>query len=150
MKSLRQTILFAIVLLLTLVHLPINADTMSLINSLTSGLGVSEQQATGGAGAIFDYAKNNMSAADFTKVADGLPGIDSLIGAAPQAESGSLASGLSSLGGSSAGGMGELTSQFGTLGLSPESINEFIPMILEYAQSEGGTQVVNLLKGALL
>jgi len=150
MKSLRQTILFAIVLLLTLVHLPTNADTMSLINSLTSGLGVSEQQATGGAGAIFDYAKNNMSAADFTKVADGLPGIDSLIGAAPQAESGSLVSGLSSLGGSSAGGMGELTGQFGTLGLSPESINEFIPMILEYAQSEGGTQVVNLLKGALL
>jgi len=76
MKLLQQTIVFATVLLVTLVQLPAHADTMGLINSLTSGLGVSEQQATGGAGAIFDYAKNNMSAADFTKVANGLPGID--------------------------------------------------------------------------
>ncbi len=150
MKPLQQTIVFATVLLVTLVQLPAHADTMGLINSLTSGLGVSKQQATGGAGAIFDYAKNNMSAADFTKVANGLPGIDSLIGAAPQADSGGLLGGISSLGGSSGGAMGELAGRFGTLGLSPESINEFIPVILEYAQSEGGAQVMNLLKGALL
>ena len=45
--------------------------------------------------------------------------------------------------------MGDLAGQFGKLGLSPGSIKEFIPVILEYAQSEGGTQVMNLLKGAL-
>ena len=41
---------------------PVSADTSKLIGSLIDQLGVNNEQATGGAGAIFREAKNNLSA----------------------------------------------------------------------------------------
>jgi hypothetical protein len=81
------------------------ADTSSLIGSLTSGLGVSSDNASGGAGALFDYAKGNMNAADFGTVSDILPGGGSLIDVAPEPDSDGLLSSLDSLGGSSSESM---------------------------------------------
>ncbi len=128
-----------------------SADTGKLIGSLVDLLGVTETQAEGGAGAVFREAKNNMSASDYSQLLSALPGIDSLIGAAPKA--GGLASSASSLfGGSSdsAGGMAALTDSFDKLGLSPDMINKYVEIILDFAQSEGGQQAMSLLKNALL
>jgi hypothetical protein len=38
---------------------------------------------------------------------------------------------------------------FSGLGMSPNMVNEFVPVILEYTQSAGSEQAVQLLKGAL-
>jgi len=70
---------FLLVFLLVFsVSQPVRADVMKLIPLLTKNLGVTEPQAKGGAGAIFDYVKQKVSAEDFAKVSSALPGVDSL------------------------------------------------------------------------
>ena len=130
---------------------PVSADTSKLIGSLVDTLGVSEEQATGGSGAVFKEAKNNMSPGDYSQLLKAVPGIDSLISAAPQA--GGLAGQASSLLGGSAGsaeGMAALADSFSKLGLSPDMVNQFVPVILDFVQSEGGQQAMTLLKNALI
>ena len=126
---------------------PVSADTSKLIGSLVDRLGVSEAQATGGAGSVFKEAKNNMSPGDYFQVLKAVPGIDALISAAPKA--GGLTGQASSLLGGSAGSMTGLADSFSKLGLSPDMVNQFVPVILDFVQSEGGQQAMTLLKSAL-
>lgn len=125
-----------------------------LISTLTGQLGVTTEQATGGAGAIFDYAKQQLSAGDFSKMADAVPGIGSLIAAAPKTGgSGSMMGGLaSSMGdmGGKAGALGSLTQSFSQLGLSPDMASKFIPVVLDFVKSQGGENVMGMLKGVLM
>ena len=128
----------------------VSADTSKLIGSLVDTLGVSEEQATGGAGAVFKEAKNNMTSDDYSQLLGALPGIDSLIKAAP--ESGGLAGKATSMLGGSSGsvkGLSALTDSFAKLGLAPDMVNKFVPVILDFVQSEGGQQAMALLKNAL-
>jgi len=130
---------------------PASADTSKLIGSLTDLLGVNEEQATGGSGAVFREAKNNMSPGDYSQLLSAIPGIDSLIQAAPQVSG--LAGKASSLFGSSSGsvqGMSALTDSFAKLGLSPDMVSKYVDVILDFAQSEGGQQAMTMLKSALL
>ena len=129
------------------------AQGMDLVGMLTKNLGVTDQQAQGGAGSIFNAASQNMSADDFSKVTDAMPEVKSLMSAAPKAESGSgTLGGLSSMvkeGGGSMGTLTELAGSFAQLGLGGDMVGQFIPIVLEYAQSKGGDTVANLLKMAL-
>ena len=130
---------------------PASADTSKLIGSLVDKLGVSEDQATGGSGAVFKEAKNNMDPGDYSQLLSAVPGIDSLISAAPQ--TGGLAGKTSSLLGGSGGsatGMANLADSFSKLGLAPDMVNQFVPVILDFVQSEGGQQAMTLLKNALM
>lgn len=149
----KSSIIIMLLVLLGAVQ-PVSADVTQLIGLLTGKLGVTDQQAEGGAGAIFDYAKQKLGAEDFSKVTDALPGVDSLIDSAPQSSAltGKLGSSVSSLGGQSgsAVGMASLADRFSTLGLDSKMVNEYVTVILDYAKSEGGESVMNLLKGALL
>jgi len=126
------------------------ADTSKLIGSLTDLLGVNKEQATGGAGAVFREAKNNMSAGDYSQLLSAIPGIDSLIQAAPQASG--LAGKATSLFGSSSNslqGLSALTDSFSKLGLSPEMVNKYVDVVLDFVQSEAGQQTMTMLKSAL-
>ena len=149
--STRRALLF---LVLVCAGQSASADISGLIDLLTNNLGVSTEQATGGAGAIFDYAKQRLSPDQFSQVSSVLPGVDSLIGAAPKpAPLGDKLVGLSSaLGGDSgtARAIGSLGGSFSQLGLSPDMVGEFIPVVLDYAKSQGGPEIMKLLQGALL
>jgi len=128
-----------------------SADTSKLIGSLTDLLGVTREQATGGAGAIFKEAKNKMSSGDYSQLLSAIPGIDSLIQAAPQVSG--LAGKASSLFGSSSGsikGLSALTDSFAKLGLSPDMVSQYMDVILDFVQSEAGQQTMTMLKNALL
>ena len=127
---------------------PVSADTSKLIGSLVDTLGVSKEQATGGAGAVFKEGKNNMSSGDYSQLLNAVPGIDSLISAAPQA--GGLAGKASSLLGGSAGSMTGLADSFSKLGLAPDMVNQFVPIVMDFVQSEGGQQAMTILKNALM
>jgi len=129
----------------------VSADTSKLIGSLTDLLGVSGEQATGGAGAVFREAKKNMNPGDYSKLLSAIPGIDSLIQAAPQVSG--LAGKASSLFGGSSGsvqGISALTDSFAKLGLSPDMVNQYMDVILDFVQSEAGQQTMTALKNALL
>jgi hypothetical protein len=123
-----------------------------LIGQLTKALSITPAQASGGAGALFGLAKSRLSAADFSKVAASVPGIDSLIKSAPAPSKNSAPSGLSGLANSLPGALGSLTSvagPFKKLGLPPEMAAKFVPMLTQFVESKGGAGVAGLLAGAL-
>lgn len=125
----------------------------SLVDTLSSQLGVSTEQAEGGAGSLFEMAKKNLSEEDFQSVANVVPGMDSMLGAAPKSEAaGGLANSLSGIGGDSVGGALDAASvvdSFKQLGLSSDMIGKFTPVVVDYVKTQGGETVANLLSSAL-
>ncbi len=123
-----------------------------LIGMLTSQLGVQENQAKGGAGVLFQFAQQQLGG-DFSKVADALPGVSELMGAAPQASTGGLGAmagaAMSAFGGSDkAAGLMAMASQFQELDLDMETVMKFAPVVMSFAKSQGGDVVSGLLEKA--
>jgi hypothetical protein len=151
--------LFMIILLNICVGLSpfaISAQDVSLVDLLMQQLGVTQPQAQGGAGALFNSAKQALSPQEFDQVAATVPEMDSLLEAAPKS-SGTLndmmGQGSSLFGGEAnkqLGGAMDLANSFSELGLSPEMVNKYVPVVLDYVESKGGETVRNLLASALL
>ena len=132
-----------------------NAGTMDLISKLVDELGITEKQAEGGVGALFNNAKENLSTEDFNKAAEAVPGVDKYMAEVPSTDSGGDASGLlkssglSSLGGSASkiGGMAGMAGTFSKLGMNTETMTKFVPIVTDYMESGAGSSVAGLLKG---
>jgi hypothetical protein len=122
----------------------VKAQGSELAQLLGKSLGVTPEQASGGAGALFEQAKKQLKPDDFAKVAQVVPGMDGMLKSAPSA-SGGLASSLGSMMGGSASGMGTVLEQFKALGLSSEMVGKFMPVITQYVESKGGKGVASLL-----
>jgi hypothetical protein len=126
---------------------------MELLQTLTSQLGITEEQAKGGSGLLFKMAKEKLGSDDFGKVASAVPGVDDLISSAP--ESGGLMSGLGGLASSLGGGAGQLgdlaslASGFKNLNLDSGMIGKFIPIVMSFVQSKGGDAVKGMLEKVL-
>ena len=63
------------------------AGGQNLVDTLTQKLGVTNGQAEGGAGAIFQVAKDKLSSEDFQSISQAVPGMDGMLDAAPKASS---------------------------------------------------------------
>ncbi len=135
---------------------------MELIQQLVSSLGVNEDQAKGGAGLLFNLAKDKLGAGDFQQITDKIPGVSDLMGAAPTQSAAASAGGgmMGALGGAAAalgagglgdklGGLGDLASLasgFSQLGLSSDMVGKFAPVVLSFVQSQGGDSMKGLLE----
>jgi len=128
----------------------VQASQTSLTNVLVSQLGVSPQQALGGAGAIFQAAKANMAPQAFTSLSQSIPGMSEMLAAAPQTSQ-PLSGATSVLGGVSGtiNSMTSLASSFQQLNLSPSMVNQFIPVVVDYVKNTSGQMTANLLQSAL-
>lgn len=125
-----------------------------LVGDLTKQLSITPAQATGGAGALFGLAKSRLSAPDFSKISAVVPGMNGLLKAAPAASSlsGDGLSGISGLPKSlpgSAGGLASVASSFQKLGLSPDMVEKFTPVLTQFVQAKGGSSVASLLSKGL-
>jgi hypothetical protein len=139
-----------VLLLLMSFHTAAQAQVEDLVQTLSSQLGISGEQASGGAGALFDYAKNNLSADDFATIAKGIPGMDGMLMMAPEPENSSaMAKAGNMLGGadSSLGGMAGLASSFESLGLNADMVSKFVPIVSDYVGKMSGDQAMQLLQG---
>lgn len=126
------------------------ADSPSLVDSLVGRLGVSQEQAAGGAGSLFRFASQELGADGFQSIANAVPNMDSLLGAVPQ--SGALGGLAGAIGGDSVGGLigaASVLNNFKQLGLSPDMVGQFVPVVIEYVKNQGGAAAGNLLMGAL-
>jgi hypothetical protein len=136
---------------------PAVASSGGLTGVLVQQLGVTQPQATGGAGAIFGLAKTKMSAEDFGKVAAGVPDMNSLLAAAPTAGgatgglTGGLAGAAGGLGGAtgSLGSLAGLAGSFSSLGMSADMATKFVPICVQYLQGTAGPETAGLLQAAL-
>jgi hypothetical protein len=121
-----------------------------LIQNLTNQLGITTEQATGGAGALFNLAKSQLTSEDFSQIAAAVPDIDNLIAAAPAVTESTTGAVSSMLGSESGlGSLASLASSFSKLGLSSDMIGQFTPIVLDYLQQAGGTNLMEMTKGAL-
>ncbi len=127
---------------------------MELIQLLTENLGVEQSQAIGGAGLIFQLAKEKLGDNEFSQVAQYVPQINNMLQQAPETGGllGALGGLASAMGGDAGDSMGDIMSLaggFSKLGLDSGMIVKFIPLILSFVQSQGGEEVKSLLEKVL-
>src|SRR5262245_36610945 len=106
-----------------------------LIGMLTSQLGVTEQQATGGIGSYLALAQEKLAKGDFDKIASLVPGASKYMDMAKQL--GAVTGPLKNLSG--------LTGALGKLGISPDTAAQFIPAVTDFLGKAGGGTVQELL-----
>lgn len=126
---------------------------MELLQEIVKQLGVTEDQAKGGTGMIFNLAKEKLGTDDFGQLADIVPGMDDLLSAAP--EPGGFASAIGSIAssfGEKAGHLGdlaELASGFKSLDLDSGMVGKFVPIVLSFVKGKGGEGLGGLLEKIL-
>lgn len=120
-----------------------------LVAALSKEIGATPEQAAGAAGALFGVAKSRLKPGEFSQVAKAVPGMASLLKAAPAtgASAGALG-GVSQLAGS-AGGLAAAASAFSKLGLKPDMVAKAVPVLTSFVGKSGGANVGSLLAGAL-
>ena len=136
---------------------PVASQAPSLVDILVRQLGITPEQAAGGAGALFSMAKQAMSPTDFSQVIKAVPGMNQYLAEAPSQTAPTYGlAGLMGLAGSALGGSGSalgnmasLVAAFQSLGLNSGMVSQFIPVILQYAQTQGGAATMSMLQSAL-
>ena len=118
-----------------------------LVSALSKEIGGTPEQAAGAAGALFGVAKSKLKADEFSKIASAVPGMDSLLKAAPAAAAG-VAGTTGALPGG-AGGLASAASAFTKLGLKPDMVSKAVPALTSFVSKSGGADVGKLLAGAL-
>jgi hypothetical protein len=124
---------------------------MDIIQRLMESLGVNEDQAKGGAGLIFKVIREKLGDANFSKIAESVPGVEKLIGDAPKAKgglSGAIKGIASALGGKAetASDAAGLVSGFSKLGLGSGMIAQFASAIVSFVQEKGGDELKGLVE----
>ena len=123
-----------------------------LIGQLVSGLGVNENQAKGGLGAILNLAKDKLEGGDFSQITNAISGADELMNAAPSAEGesgglgGMLGSVTSALGVGNLGGLASLAGAFKSLDLDAGMIGKFAPVVMGFLKEKGGDALPAILE----
>ena len=106
-----------------------------LVSQLTSGLGVTADQAVGGTGAMLGLAQNKLTPDQFSQVTNAIPGAGDITKAA-----GPL------IGSAPISSVGDVQSIFSKLGMSPDTVSKFAP-VLTQAASAVNPQIGSLLGG---
>ncbi|TKB58521.1 DUF2780 domain-containing protein [Ferrimonas aestuarii] len=136
--------------------LPSTSAMANLLETLTSQLGVSEQQAQGGLGALLATAQPNLSSENLSALGGIIPNMDGLLATGTKLLSSgeSSDSGFGSMLGQVMGDSGSsllgLNDAFSSLGLDSAMVGQFSQILLDYVNSEGGQALMQQLKGALL
>jgi len=122
-----------------------------LVSALSKELGSTPAQAAGAAGSLFSLAKSRLKADEFSQIAKAVPGMDSLLSAAPAlgATGTSGAAGAVSSAAGQAAGLASAASAFSKLGLKPDMVAKAVPVLTQYVSKSGGAQVGNLLGSVL-
>jgi len=138
-----KTIHTLTLVLFTLIATSSFSQSSELIQQLMEKADVSEDQAKGGAGALFEMAKEELPADDFGKISDVVPGMDALLGSVPSIGGqktsmlGKAAKGLT--------GMPKVQAAFDKLGISQDKVALFTPVIVNYVEDKGGKVLGDLL-----
>jgi len=124
---------------------------VNLIERLMEELGVTRQQAEGGAGLLLEFAQKKLDGDRFVEVADSIPAISDIIGKAPRGE---IAMGrplwvfFSRLFGG-LGGLYVLAAAFDGLGLDKKQLRKFVEVLLGHFRERGGERVEGYLGSVL-
>ena len=129
-----------------------SAQDLSLVQTLAKQLNVTDAQAAGGAGSLLSYAKGAVSKDDFGKVTKAVPEVGDLVKKAPKTDSktSAVSGALGQTGGGSVAGLASVGSSFQKLGLSSDMVGKFAPIVVDYVDKKGGSQVGGILRKVLI
>lgn len=122
-------------------------NVTDMISSVSESVGISKSQAQGSLASVFNYAKENISAEQFSGLSGSLPGLDSLMGAVPDISEMTSESGFSGLLDKAANyndslkAVNELKKQFEALGLKPEMIMQVVNSAKAYLNTAEGQKI---------
>ncbi|MFK5947640.1 MAG: DUF2780 domain-containing protein [Methylococcales bacterium] len=127
---------------------------LGLTETLVKQLGVSQAQAQGGSGALFQVAKSKMTDAAFSKVSESVPGMSGLLGAVPQTKPKSATGNLlgtlaAATGNDTLVSAASLVNTFQQLDMSKGMVSQFVPVVIDYVKKNSGDVTANLLSAAL-
>lgn len=107
----------------------------TLVNSLSSSLGVTQTQAIGGSAVLLNSAKTKMQPDQFSQLTKQTPGFGDILNSAPAATS----------------VLGNTTpqSQFQALGMDGSMVKQFAPIIAEYAKGYVSPEIATALLSAI-
>jgi hypothetical protein len=111
----------------------------SLSSLLQDQLNLTSDQAEGSIGSLLSLANEKLNAGEFDKLAGMIPGADGYLEAARNL--GAITGPLKSV--------GDLNQSLSALGITPETIEKFVPMVTQYLGTIGGDEAKALL-GQLL
>ena len=139
MKKIKSFLAAAFLSILLLTSCSSNiGGAMDLVNALGK-LNISQDQAIGGLGALMSLAQGKLDPADFTKIANSIPGLDNIMKQAK--DLGAITGPITSIAG--------VEDSFSKLGMNKDMIGKFVPEITNYVTKSGGAEVANLLSGVL-
>jgi hypothetical protein len=113
------------------------APTGNLSEMIGSQLGLTNDQAKAGLGAVLAYAQTKLPAADFEKVSAAVPGAADNLKAAQDA--GAVTGPIAD--------QSALTSALGKLGITPDVAAKFVPAATSYISKLGGPEVAKIMQG---
>lgn len=112
------------------------AQVSDLVSMLSNEMNITNEQAEGGAGALFNMAQESLSETDFSALSKAIPDMNGLLGAVPD-----ISGGKSSMLGKAAKtltGMPAVTAAFEKLGLSQTHVALMTPLLVDYVEKKGG------------
>jgi len=113
------------------------APTGNLSDMIGAQLGLNNEQAKAGLGAVLAYAQTKLPDADFEKVSGAEPGAADNIKAAQDA--GAVTGPIPD--------KASLTSALGKLGITPDVAAKFVPAATDYISKLGGPEVSRIMQG---
>ena len=122
---------------------------MDLLEKLMNELGLSEEQAVGGAGLLFKLAREKIDPSDFAKIAGLLPMLNEWISKAPEGSLMKSLGGFASVLGGKGSDMGllaQVAGGFSQLGISKDKITPFVKLLGGHLQELGGDEVGDLIQ----
>jgi len=117
----------------------------TLVGQVARKLNATPQQAEGAAGALFHYAQSRLSPPDWEAVSKAVPGMDGLLNAA-EANQSAKNTFKNAVGFSTLADVGQT---FQKLGLTPDMVEEAVPVLVSYVRKTGGAHAGQLLANAL-
>lgn len=130
---------------------PATPNVSDMISTVSSKLGVSDSQASGGLASLFNYAKGNLSSEQFSGLTDSLPGLGGLLGSVPDISNMTSEGGLGGLLDKAASysdslkAVNDVKKQFEALGLKPEMIMQYINAAKAYLDTDEGKKIKETL-----
>ncbi|HJZ79964.1 MAG TPA: DUF2780 domain-containing protein [Pyrinomonadaceae bacterium] len=126
-----------------------NNPSPELVGQLTKQLSIKPEQAIGGLGTIFGFAKTKLKPDDFLKIANVVPGMDGLLKAAPilKPNANDPLSQMGTMLPGKAGAIASMGGAFKQLGMSPQMAMKFLPVMTQFLKLKGGANVAGLLGG---
>lgn len=117
-----------------------------LIGEIVSKVGVNQEQAEGGLGAILNFAKDQLDRDTFSKIASNIGGTDDLIGKFANLASGSNAGGIGGLLSSATsalgiktdiGGLASMVGTLSNLNIDLDTLKKFAPVVSGFLKNKG-------------